>query len=61
MKVQWQLVDMETGKAVKVGDEFELIDYMKKDFDEELSMDWIEACLFYGNPLSPQPKGILNL
>ncbi|MCK4828799.1 hypothetical protein KA005_74430 [bacterium] len=40
MKVQWQLVDIETKKIVKVGDEFELIDFMKQYLGRSISFIW---------------------
>jgi hypothetical protein len=61
MKVQWQLVDIETGKAVSVGEKFELIDFMKSYFYRKINMDWSEACTLFGDPMSiKNPIGILN-
>lgn len=61
MKVQWQLVDIETKKTISVGEEFELIDFMKRYFDEGKPISWDEAVIFYGDPLSlKNPIGILN-
>jgi hypothetical protein len=44
MKVQWQLADIETKKIIKVGDEFELIDFMGQQLDGSV-MDWGESSL----------------
>jgi hypothetical protein len=61
MKVQWQLIDIKTKKGVAVGEEFELVDFMKTYFDRKEGMDWVEAIILFGNPTSiKNPVGILN-
>ena len=60
MKVQWQLVDIETKKVIKVDDEFELVDFMRRYFDGS-TMNWEEASLLFGDPTSiKNPIGLLN-
>lgn len=60
MKVQWQLVDIETKKVVKVDAEFELIDFMERYFDGSV-MSWGEAFLLFGDPMSIKNLvGLLN-
>jgi hypothetical protein len=62
MKVQWKLVDVDSGKAVSIGAVFELIDFMKPDFDNQAHIEWDEALLLYGDPTSlKNPIGIINI
>ena len=61
MKAQWQIIDLETGKAISVGEEFELVDFMKRYFDNEEAMSMEEAGLLFGDPTAiKNPIGILN-
>lgn len=62
MKVQWQLVDIETHKAVIVGEDFEVIDSMRETyFTGSTRIDWCESNMMFGNPTAIQnPIGILN-
>lgn len=49
MKVQWQLVDVETGKAIKIEEEFELAGHCKHLFDQEGTMPYDEAKMLFGD------------
>ena len=49
MKAQWQIVDVETGKAIKIDGEFELVDFCKNLFDENEAMSYSEARRFFGD------------
>jgi hypothetical protein len=61
MKAQWQIVDVETGKAIKVEGEIELVDFCKEYFDNEILMSYLEARLIFGDIDSiKNPIGILN-
>ena len=48
MKAQWQLVDIETGRAIKVEDEFELTDFCKSYFNDQFIMSYEEASFIFG-------------
>jgi len=61
MKVQWQVVDLETNKCVKVDPPFELIGACKAFFDDEVYMPFSEAAAMFGDPgCIKNPVGILN-
>ena len=61
MKVQWQIVDLETKKAISVGEKFELVGFMKRYFNNEDAMSMEEACLLFGDPTAiKNPIGILK-
>lgn len=63
MKVQYQLVDVETKKAIPIGDEFVVVDYINEFFDKNAHLCWGEAAVLFGDPLSQQinPVGILGV
>jgi len=61
MIVQWQLVDVETGKAIKVEGELELVG-CEEFFDEGGTWPYSEARRFFGDIDSMRnPVGILSL
>ncbi|MEN6507403.1 MAG: hypothetical protein ABFD63_01210 [Smithella sp.] len=61
MKVQYQLVDVETKKAILVGDEFQVVDYINRFFRHEAHLCWREAAILFGDPLAQiNPVGILG-
>ena len=61
MKVQWQLVDIDTNNKLNVGEVFELVDFMERYFDNKQTISWFEAEIFFGNPTTNKtPIGILN-
>ena len=61
MRVQYQLVDVETRKAIPVGEVFELVDCMKTYFGKGEPMSWLENIILCGDPLSiKNPVGILG-
>jgi hypothetical protein len=59
VKVQYQLVDIETKKAIPIGDEFAIIDFMKTDFGKGESMTWDEAAILFGDPFAVPPIGVI--
>ena len=59
MKVQYQLVDVETKKAIPIGNVFQIVDFMKSDFDKEGAMSWDEAAILFGDPFATPPAGII--
>jgi len=61
MKVQYQLVDVETKKSILVGDEFEVVDYINEFFDKKAHLCWGECAILFGDPLAQiNPAGILG-
>jgi len=60
MEAQYQLVDVETKKAINVGKEFEIIDLMRFDFDNPEPISWDEAAILFGDPFSVPVLGILG-
>ena len=56
MKVQYQLVDVETKKAIKIGDEFKIV---MADFGKEERMSWTVAAMLFGDPFAEPPAGII--
>ncbi|MEN6423224.1 MAG: hypothetical protein ABFD76_14895 [Smithella sp.] len=62
MKVQWQLVDIKTKRAVIVGNDFELIDSMRESyFTGNVRIPWSESNMMFGHPTAiKNPIGILN-
>lgn len=62
MKAQWQLVDIETHKAVIVGEDLDLIDSFREDyFTGGIRISWVESNMMFGDPISIQnPVGILK-
>lgn len=63
MKVQWQLVDIKTKRAVIVGNDFELIDSMRESyFTGNVRIPWSESNMMFGDPTAIQnPTGIMSL
>lgn len=62
MKVQWQLMDIETKETVRVGEEFELVDFMKSYFNEKTAISWEESCNLFGDPMAiKNPLGFINI
>ena len=59
MRVQYQLVDVETKMAIRIGDEFNIADFMKSDFGKEGVMSWDEAAILFGDPLTEPPAGTI--
>lgn len=59
MKVQYQLVDVETKKAIPVGEVFEIIDDAGHGFDNTPPMSWKEAAILFGDPLAIPTKGVI--
>jgi len=60
MKAQWQIVDVETGKAIKIDGEFELVG-CEQLFNELDNMSYFEARRFFGDIDSIRnPVGILG-
>lgn len=61
MKVQWQLVDIETKKpVVSVGKKFDILDCSDIYKTGQL-ITWAEAKLMFGNPMSDIiPKGLIR-
>lgn len=55
MKVQWQLIDIETKKSIPVDEVFEAIDAMKYLFDGQISMSMRAAFFLFGDPTIPKP------
>ena len=49
MIAQWQIIDVETKKAITVGESFELVDFCKKDFDKEATVSYSEARILFGD------------
>jgi hypothetical protein len=61
MKVQYQLVDVETKKAIKIGEEFELVG-TECLFDKGEWMPWFIAVKFFGDPMAiTNPVSILGI
>jgi len=60
MKAQWQIVDVETGKAIRIEGELELVG-CEHLFNEVGSMPYSEARRFFGDIDSiRKPVGILG-
>jgi len=53
MKAQWQLIDIDTEKTIKVGEELDLVDFMAGVFDGR-AMSWEDAFMFFGDPTEPE-------
>ena len=62
MKVQYKLVDLETGNSVAIGEEFELVEQMNFLFVSNSHLSWEESCILFGEPMSTKnPIGLLNI
>lgn len=59
MKVQYQLVDIETGKAIPIDEVFEIVDYMKPNFDKGDTISWHVAAVLFGDPFAIKPQGVI--
>jgi len=62
MKAQWQIVDLDTGRAIVIGSEIELVDFCKTYFEEGEAMSYEEARALFGDiDTIPNPIGILYI
>ena len=50
MNVQWQVIDLDTKKAISVGERFELVEFCKEYFDGATEMSFQEAFILFGDP-----------
>jgi len=61
MKVQYQLVDVETKKSIPIDEVFEIVDFKDFRFGRKDAMSWLEAKILFGDPMSiKNPTGVLG-
>jgi len=50
MKVQYKLVDVKTNNViVSIGNEFEIVDFIKGIYENSNNISWGEAIVLFGN------------
>jgi len=60
MKVQWQIVDVETGESISIGSPFEIVDCIKCCFGNVPPMAWADAIVVFGDPTARKNIGVIH-
>lgn len=61
MRVQWQIIDVDTKQSLLIEDEFEIVDELRKIFDGN-KINYETACIIFGHPSSlKNPTGFLKI